>query len=108
MHEVLVNRLGVLSLPRKSVVRLTDRPDMTLDVYRGRKTKQINNNNNRLKYQTSAVSWHLPSRNIPQGRTQNTRMQGGGGGGASVPDPEQSNTGYDVSGGSRKGGESGV
>ena len=27
------------SLPRKSVVRLTDRPDMTLDVYRGRKTK---------------------------------------------------------------------
>ena len=38
MHEVLVNRLGGLSLLRKSVVRLTDRPDMTLDVYRGRKT----------------------------------------------------------------------
>ena len=38
MHEVLVNRLGGLRLPRKSVVRLTDRPDMTLDVYRGRKT----------------------------------------------------------------------
>ena len=38
MHEVLVNRLGGLSLPTKSVVRLTDRPDMTLDVYRGRKT----------------------------------------------------------------------
>ena len=38
MHEVLVNRLGSLSLPRKSVVRLTDRPDMTLDVHRGRKT----------------------------------------------------------------------
>ena len=37
MHEVLVNRLG-LSLPRKSVVRLTDRPGMALDVYRGRKT----------------------------------------------------------------------
>ena len=37
MHEVLVNRLGGLSLPRKSVVRLTDRPDMTLDVNRGRK-----------------------------------------------------------------------
>ena len=37
-HKVLVNRLGGLSLPRKSVVRLTDRPDMTLDVYRGRKT----------------------------------------------------------------------
>ena len=38
MHEVLVNHLGGLSLPRKSVVRLTDRPNMTLDVYRGRKT----------------------------------------------------------------------
>ena len=38
VHEVLVNRLGGLSLPRKSVVRLSDRPDMTLDVYRGRKT----------------------------------------------------------------------
>ena len=36
MHVVLVNRLR--GLPRKSVVRLTDRPDMTLDVYRGRKT----------------------------------------------------------------------
>ena len=45
MHEVLVNRLGGLSLPRKSVVRLTDRPDMTLDVYRGRRTtiQQYNN-----------------------------------------------------------------
>ena len=46
MLEVLVNRLGGLSLPRKSVVRLTDRPDMTLDVYRGRKTtiqQQYNN-----------------------------------------------------------------
>ena len=38
MHEVLVNRLGGLSLPRKCVVRLTDHPDMTVDVYRGRKT----------------------------------------------------------------------
>ena len=38
VHKVLVNRLGGLSLPRKSVVRLTDRPDMTLDVYCGRKT----------------------------------------------------------------------
>ena len=38
VHEVLVNHLGGLSLPRKSVVRLTGRPDMTLDVYGGRKT----------------------------------------------------------------------
>ena len=44
MHEVLVNRLGGLSLPRKGVVRLTDRPDMTLDVYRGRKTTTQHNN----------------------------------------------------------------
>ena len=32
VHEVLVNRLGGLSLPRKSVVRLTDSPELTLDV----------------------------------------------------------------------------
>ena len=38
VHEVLVNRLGGLSQPMKSVVRLTDRPDMTLDVHCGRKT----------------------------------------------------------------------
>ena len=38
MHKVLVNRLGGLSLTRKSVVRLTDCPDMASDVYRGRKT----------------------------------------------------------------------
>ena len=36
--EVPVNPLGGLSLPRKSVVRLTDRPDMTIDNYFGRKT----------------------------------------------------------------------
>ena len=35
--QACVNRLGGLSLPRKSVVSLTDRPDMNLDVYRGRK-----------------------------------------------------------------------
>ena len=38
MHKVLVNRFGGLSLTRKSVVRLTDRPDMASDVYRRRKT----------------------------------------------------------------------
>ena len=38
MHEVLVNRLGGLSLPRKSVVRLTDRLDITLDIYCGCQT----------------------------------------------------------------------
>ena len=61
MHEVLVNCLGGLSLPRKSVVRLTDRPDMTLDVYRGRKTTiQYNNllslkNNEKICMKSSAA-----------------------------------------------------
>ena len=38
LRKALVNCLGGLSLSRKSVVSLTDRPDMTLDVYHGRKT----------------------------------------------------------------------
>ena len=38
VHEVLVNRLGGLSLPGKSVVRLTDCPDMTIAIYHGYKT----------------------------------------------------------------------
>ena len=40
MHEVRVNRLGGLSLPRKSVAMITVRTDMTSAVYRGRKTTQ--------------------------------------------------------------------
>ena len=47
MHEVLVNRLGGLSLPKKNVVRLTGRPDMTIDVYRGRKTTTQQNSGER-------------------------------------------------------------
>ena len=40
MHKglVLVNRLEGLSLPRKSMVRLTDHPDMTIAVYCGCET----------------------------------------------------------------------
>ena len=45
VHKVLVNRLGGLNLPRKSVVRLTDRPDMTLNVYVD--VKQQNKQTNR-------------------------------------------------------------
>ena len=52
MHEALVNRLGGLSLPRESVVRLTDRPDMTLDVYRGRKTTTTNHTRGVILVQT--------------------------------------------------------
>ena len=57
MHEVLVNRLGGLSLPRKSVVRLTDRPDMTIDVYRGHKTttQQQMKQNRRVTFERPAI-----------------------------------------------------
>ena len=51
MHEVLVNRLGGLSLPGK--VWLTDRPDMTLDVYRGRK----NNSTTTTTYGFLFIGW---------------------------------------------------
>ena len=65
MHEVLVNRLGGLSLPRKSVVRLTDRPDMTLDVYRGRKTtiqqQQLNRFPGRMHFpaKVNTIAQHM-------------------------------------------------
>ena len=36
MHKVPINRLEGLSQLRKIVVRLTNRPNMTLAVYRGR------------------------------------------------------------------------
>ena len=55
MHEVLVNRLGGLSLPRKSVVRLTDRPDMTIDVYRGRKTTNQQSTTDVVDSQNSVI-----------------------------------------------------
>ena len=64
MHEVLVNRLGGLSLPRKSVVRLTDRPDMTLDVYSGRKTtmQQCNKIQDEVNIELPHLDLHcLPS-----------------------------------------------
>ena len=38
MHEILVNCVGSPSLPRKSLIRLTDCPNMTMAVYRGFKT----------------------------------------------------------------------
>ena len=40
VHKVMVNPLGGLNLPRKSVVRLSDDPDMTTAVYHGHKTTQ--------------------------------------------------------------------
>ena len=58
MHEVLVDRLGGLSLPRKSVVRLTDRHDMTLDVYVD--VKQQYNNVNSLIHILIAAAVRKP------------------------------------------------
>ena len=40
VHEVWLDRLGGLSLPRNSVVRMTDHPDMTTVVYRKTTTQQ--------------------------------------------------------------------
>ena len=62
MHEVLVNRLGGLSLPRKSVARLTDRPDMTLDVYRGRETTMQQQQLRRVDPIQKAASFRAVSR----------------------------------------------
>ena len=36
VHLLVVNSLGGLRLPRKCVVRLTDRPEITIPVYFGR------------------------------------------------------------------------
>ena len=64
MHKVLVNRLGGLSLPRKSVVRLTDRPDMTLDVYHGRKTTTTIYNVKEINIMFNHTSSQLESSNF--------------------------------------------
>ena len=76
MHEVLVNRLGGLSLPRKSVVRLTDRPDMTLDVYRGRKTTIQLSNKEGLLY-TILYNFVLGSKCPSDGMTEPTACPDG-------------------------------
>ena len=66
MHEVLVNRLGGLSLPRKSVVRLNDRPDTTLDAYRGRKTTT------QQQQQWKSVQWVTYAECLPHPRQDHT------------------------------------
>ena len=58
VHEALVNRLGGLSLPRKSMVRLTDRSNMTLDVYPGHKNN--NTTTTKMKSNGRAKSVQLP------------------------------------------------
>ena len=61
MHEVLVNRLGGLSLPKKSVVRLIDHSDMTLGVYRGRKTtiQQQQQSQHSSLFINKTISFHI-------------------------------------------------
>ena len=65
MHEILVNYLGGLHLPKKCVVWLADSLDMTLDVYRGRRTttqQQLNINN--------------PSQHVPESTSKTTTQTG--------------------------------
>ena len=66
VHKVLVNRLGGLSLPRKSVGKLTDRPDMTIDVYHGRKTTTLPSPQTKI-YQTTVK--HIYTRTMFVGMT---------------------------------------
>ena len=75
MHEVLVNRLGGLSLPRKSVVRLTGRPDMTLDVYRGRILQQHNNNNNLISVALKGIQNYRYDKGVHQFHLFHIRFQ---------------------------------
>ena len=76
MHEVLVNRLGGLSLPRKSVVRLTDRPDMTLDVYRGRKTTKQQQQVKNISYAFGVtIVQFLSDRAVPRERESKSVIQ---------------------------------
>ena len=102
MHEVLVNRLGgLLSLPRKSVVMLTDRPDMTLDVYRGRKTTMQQQQQQIIWLHTRRLGAHrmcactryvqkVDIKCYPLDRENHThtkkkkKRRGGGGGGSSM------------------------
>ena len=86
VQEVLVNRLGGLSLPRKSVVRLTDRPDMTLDVYRGRKTTIQH-----IKFLGCCWSIKEPIQTVSVTMVASVCVWGGGGerGGANVTGKEK-------------------
>ena len=59
VHEVLVNSLEGLSLPWKSVVRLTDRPDMALDVYCGSKCRRW---------------WNVGESILPEGGSGETKL----------------------------------
>ena len=57
VHLLPINPLGGLSLPRNSVVSLTDSPAMILVIYSGRKeTKQQNYNNTYSEHHTTYAS----------------------------------------------------
>ena len=56
-------------MPSKSVVRLTDRPDMTLDVYRGRKTTT------QQQQQLALAKAHARTQSTPKGVCMNQRVK---------------------------------
>ena len=56
MLLVLLNRVGDPSLPRNGVLRLTERPDMTVAVYLGRKQKTQHDDDNKSKISRHTVT----------------------------------------------------
>ena len=71
VHEVLVNRLGGLRLPRISVARLTDRSDMTLAVYYGRTGLYNNNTTTLIKYTSDIRHKKLYLKSVFRSATHN-------------------------------------
>ena len=65
VHEVLVNHLGGLSLPRKRVIRLTDRPDMIIDVCHGHR-----NNNTTTATLLMMANIHMTIVQVEAGRAK--------------------------------------
>ena len=75
VQEVLVNRLGGLRLPRKSVVRLTDRPDVTIVVYRGRKTTTQQQQQHQSINQPSFLLSNIDSLESSNSKTKGTLIR---------------------------------
>ena len=66
MQEVLVNRLGGLSLPRKNVVRLTDHPELTIAIYHGHKVTKLQRQNRPANLTESSYDASVGSRDEMQ------------------------------------------
>ena len=63
VHLLLVNRLRGLSLPRNSVVRVTDRTYMTIAVYRGPKAINQQQKQQQHFFTTPSHKWNDKTRN---------------------------------------------